>query len=428
MTLRSTPPEALTRLPSGPAPATPLAAHVLTVLIAVTAAAPFRLSGPVIFALSASALFYVLLSGRITLPHWTIVAFVAWCAVTVSWSVVPGQSINGLLILALSSTALWGLVRQLDRQAVYRALARAAKLLLVGSLLVYLVLPVAGREQGTDHYGALRGLFIQRNNAAFVIAAALLLFLYLAVSPSTSGRRRSAAWAVFALAMLLATESSTGLAVGVVSCALLLFLMRFHRWKRSVRQVLAVLLLGVTAIAVIGTLRDLAWVSRLLGRDDTLTGRTFIWSLLEPYLEAEPWTGYGWAALWTPDSVMTRAMWGIANFEFPHAHNAYLDALAQVGAIGLAMLLLVCLTILVRAGRRIVSGAGDVWAIWPFTVTFFLLLYGISENSFMSYFGWNVLVIALALLHTSRDADGADPDGARDDTTADRTVAERAPR
>ena len=384
-------------------PVTPLAAHVLTALVAVTAAAPFELSGPVIFALSLLSLFYVLLSGRVTLPHWTIVAFVAWCAVTLSWSVAPAQSVNGLLILAVSSLALWCLVQQLDREAVYRALANALKLLLVGSLVVYVLLPDAGREQTSDHYGALRGLFIQRNNAAFVIAAALLLFVYLAVSPSIR-HRLGWAWALFALAMLVATESSTGLAVGAVGCAVMIFLIRMHRWARSVRQLLAVLLLATTAIAVVGTLQDLAWVSRLLGRDTTLTGRTFIWSLLEPYIQARPWNGYGWAALWTPESVMTRAMWGEANFEFPHAHNAYLEAMAQVGAVGLALVLLVCLTILVVAGRQVVTGTGDVWAVWPVALTFFLLLYGISENSFMSYFGWNLLVIALALTAAARHA------------------------
>jgi O-antigen ligase len=398
------------------APATPLAAHVLTVLVAVTAAAPFRMSGPVIFALSSLSLFYVALSGRVTLPHWTIVAFVGWCAVTVSWSIVPAESINGVLILAVSSLALWCLVHQLDREAVYRALATAVKVLLVGSLLVYILFPVSGREQTADHFGALRGLFIQRNSAAFVLAAGLLLFVYLAASPSFRHRKRWAAWALFALAMLLATESSTGLAVGVVSCAVLLFLVRLRTWARSVRQLFAVLLLSVTAVAVVGTLQDLAWVSRLLGRDTTLTGRTFIWSLLEPYIRAEPWTGYGWAAVWTPESLMARAMWGVARFRFPHAHNAYLDALAQVGAAGLVLLLLVCVTILAVAGRRVVTGTGDVWAVWPFAVTFFLLLYGISENSFMSYFGWDLLVIALALLAAHGATSGDDGHGAEPST------------
>lgn len=403
---RESPAELPVPASAGPAPAAPLAARVLTVLVAVTGAAPFTMSGPVIFALSSAALFYAALSGPVRMPHRTIVAFVLWSAVTVTWSVVPAQSVNGVLILAVSTLALWGLVQQLPREQVYLALAAAVKLLLVGSLLVYLALPAVGREQTADHYGALRGLFVQRNVAAFVLAAGLLLFVYLAMSPSFRPRGRWAAWALFTLVMLLATESSTGLAVGVVSCAALVFLMRLHRWKRSVRQLLAVLLAGVTTVAVAGTLQDLAWVSRLLGRDDTLTGRTFIWSLVRPYIEAEPWTGYGWAALWTPESAMTRAMWSVAKFPFPHAHNAYLDAVAQVGAVGLTLLLLVCSTVVLVAGRRIVSGADGAWPVWPFVVTFFLLLYGISENSFLSYFGWNLLVIALALLVASRPVAG----------------------
>ena len=390
------------------APATPLAAHVLTALMVVTAAAPFSMSGPVIFGLSSLSLFYVLLSSRVRLPHWTILAFVGWCAMTVSWSVAPAESLKGVLNLVVSSLAVWCLVHQLERAAVLRVLANAMKLLLLGSLLVYLALPVSGREQTDDHFGALRGVFSQRNAAAFVITAGLLLFVYLAASPSFGHRKRSAAWALFALVMLLATESSTGLAVGVVSCALLLFLVRLRAWGRSVRQLFAVLLLSVTSVAVVGTLHDLSWVSRLLGRDTTLTGRTFIWGLVKPYIHAEPWKGYGWAAVWAPDSPMAQAMWAVAHFQIAHAHDAYLDALVQTGAVGLVLLLLVCLTVLTIAGRRMATGSGDIWAVWPFAVTFFLLLYGVTEISFMSDFGWDLLVVALGLLVASRGATSGD--------------------
>jgi O-antigen ligase len=260
----------------------------------------------------------------------------------------------------------------------------------------YLLVPGIGREQAAYHHGALTGVFVQRNSAAFVLAVAVLTFIFMAAQPGSRRSVSSVVWTLVAFVTLVATESGTGLAVTVVSgvaMILVLFMRRLRPWIRWSAALVVLVTVGAVALSA---QTGLTFVSDLLGRDETLTGRTVIWGAVEPYVQARPWLGYGWAALWTEASLVTRAMWAVAGFPFPHAHNAYLDTMAQSGIIGLVLVMLVCGSVILRAGARVLSPEGDVWAAWPLVTTVFLLLYGISEQSFTSYFGWLVLVAASA--------------------------------
>jgi exopolysaccharide production protein ExoQ len=383
-----------------PAPRTPLAGAVLTALLVVTAASPsaFFPSGPVVFAVSALALGYALLDGRLRTPHRTLVAFLSWMAVSVLWSETPGESVRGITITVSSALAGWFLTRQLERAQVYRSVATAAKILVVASWLVFLGAPGMGREQGDYHQGALLGVFVQRNAAAFALAVAVLTFAFLTQRGDEHLRRRYMGWSLLSFAALVATESSTGLAVTTVTLAAMLVALRAQRWSTRVKRGLVAT--GLAAAALIGlTLRDdVGSVASLLGRDSTLTGRTVIWDAIWPHLTARPWHGWGWAGLYNEESLVTREMWSDARFVFPHGHNAYLDVLLQTGIVGLVLLGLFCLRT-VRAGmQQLLRGTDDGWAVWPLFVTLSLLLYGVSEQSFASYFGFLLLVMAGALL------------------------------
>jgi len=390
-------------------PKLPLAATVMMVLLAVTAAAPFSGSGPVVFGLALVSFGYALLSGPLARLHWSIVAFLVWCGVTLAWSVTPGQTVRGVLITVASALAVSSLASQLSRAEVYRALAGALKILIVSSWLLYLAVPASGREQEAYHRGALTGVFVQRNAAAFVLAVAVLTFIFMAASPHFRRRRRSAGWAAVALLALVATESGTGLAV-TVSCALLMLGARWiHRWSRIAKQSAVALLAGAAAAVALNASSAVSFITGLLGRDATLTGRTLIWEAVGRYIRERPWTGYGWGALWTQDSLMTRVMWSKAGFRFPHAHNAYLDALVQCGIVGLVLIMLVCASVLLKAGSGVLSGRDGVWPTWPIVVILCLLLYAISEQSYMGYFGWLLVVLASVLVRHEPDTDDGAP-------------------
>lgn len=258
----------------------------------------------------------------------------------------------------------------------------------------------------------MKGVFVQRNTAAFVMAVAVLTFAVLAASATTAGQRRSSScWLLAAFVTLLMTSSGTGLVVTLSSLVLLAGVVAVGRRSSFTRRSVLLTVAAVAATAAASFQQLVPLVTELLGRDSTLTGRTLIWSTIGPYIDQQPWLGYGWSALWTAGVPVTEQMWATARFDFSHAHNSYLDATMHVGYVGMTMLVLVCLATLVRAARLLVSEREAPAARWPLAVTVCLMLYGISEQSFMSYFGLLVIVTALALV-----------DGAH----RDRTVARRA--
>ena len=78
----------------------------------------------------------------------------------------------------------------------------------------------------------------------------------------------------------------------------------------------------------------------LLNRNQDLTGRTEIWSMVMDAILEHPWLGYGYHAFWRGadgPSVDVR----LSGWIPPHAHNGFLDLALDFGIAG--PLLFVCL-------------------------------------------------------------------------------------
>src|ERR1700721_30572 len=69
--------------------------------------------------------------------------------------------------------------------------------------------------------------------------------------------------------------------------------------------------------------------SSVLGRDNTLTGRTEVWAAVLPEMERHALLGYGFGSFWTDARRLL--------YDIPTSHNGYLDILLELGALGLAL-------------------------------------------------------------------------------------------
>jgi exopolysaccharide production protein ExoQ len=371
---------------------------LLALVLGTTAAAPY--SGQVWVTGLASFLGLAqagAAGARVRLPL-TFTLVLTWLGLTVIWSVAPSLTARGLVLTQL-----------VGPRGALHALMLALKAVLVLSWLLYLAVPTIGRTQDVYRPGSFEGVFVQRNVAAFVAVIAFLTFAMAAMA--NEHRRvypRAGAWAGLSLVTLLAAQSGTGLAVLLVSTAVAMTLVAARRCPRPARAGILVTL--VTALCGLGAWLpfNLGQVSVLFGRDETLTGRTVIWGVIRPYVDEQPWIGYGWSALWTNGVSVTQHMWARAGFPFGHAHSSYLDFLVQTGIVGLALVLLLFASV-IRQSLRLALTSSDALASWPAAVAICLLFYGIDEQGFASPFGWLTLITALALLRewTPVDVDPA---------------------
>ena len=400
---------------------------VLFTIITVAAASPFPGSGDLLIALSAAAL----LTGwprKLGLwAHPFLGLFFAWAAVSLWWSDARFLTVRGLAIYGGVSIAVWASTWRLGWWRAARALGLCMKLLLVVSVGMYVLMPARGRTQEIYQAGALEGVFIQRNVAAFFAVAACLTFLIFATSerPRPTGDW-SLAWAALSGIVVVLTRSSTGIAVCLSSGLLAVVFVAGRRLTASMRRLFLFLLISAGTGALWWAAGHVGTLSTLLGRDDTLTGRTIIWEVAVQTIAGAPWTGYGFGALWESGVPVTDTMWAAGGFRFYHAHNTYLDLLLQVGVPGLGLGLLLLAGLFWRSVRHFLVRGGPL-GVWGLSITSFLALYALTEQAFLSHFGWTLLVLALAMTAATRDVGDAGAEPVAPSAPLDRRPAERHP-
>jgi O-antigen ligase len=121
-----------------------------------------------------------------------------------------------------------------------------------------------------------------------------------------------------------------------------------------------------------------ARIFEALGRDAGLTNRTFIWQVLLD-INTEPWLiGAGFMSFWSGDRVV--AFVRAVGAEVNQAHNGYLEQFLNLGAIGVAFMILLFLSSLWRVRRC----DPDEWqfAILRLALLLSAILYNYTEASF----------------------------------------------
>jgi exopolysaccharide production protein ExoQ len=138
------------------------------------------------------------------------------------------------------------------------------------------------------------------------------------------------------------------------------------------------------------------WVATSVGRDPTLTGRTFIWQTLLNYA-ANPWLGAGYETFWMGSRL--QQIWPLTG-AINHAHNGYLNVYLNLGIVGLASLtvfLLVCYRRVCQQFRN--NNPLGILGVSAWTV---LLFYNVTEAAFPTGPLW-LLVITAAVIVPQRE-------------------------
>jgi O-antigen ligase len=186
--------------------------------------------------------------------------------------------------------------------------------------------------------GDWRGTFGHKNVAAPVMAMLILIGIYLMerralvvglAIVSLSGVFLLMTGGKSATALLALTFMLSGLVVAVKNLVL--------------RGCLSLLpLLGLNLLTIGSVFSDrFSNIVKLLPLDATFTGRTDIWEFAISALGLHPWLGYGFAAFWGTDSLLSLVQddqieWAISA---AHSHNGYLDNTLTLGIPGLVLII-----------------------------------------------------------------------------------------
>lgn len=285
------------------------------------------------------------------------------------------------------------------RQALASLLRRSAYVLIPYSLLLIKYYPALGRQYG--RWSGLEmwtGVTDQKNQLGrlcMITAFFLLWALYQHWRERPHVGDRYEVWAdvsvVFlALYLLVGSNSSTSLATLIVGIATYLGLEWLRKMKLKLPQTallaLVIFLIGFGASTPFLGGSNIATLSSELGRDETLTGRTDVWTEVLPARQQQPLLGYGFGSFWTAARR--------ARYEIPTAHNGYLDILLELGEVGLAFYTVWLLSCARQLHRGLAQDYG--WANLAICFLLMSLVYNVTESALNSLTEYITAVVVLA--------------------------------
>jgi O-antigen ligase len=192
-----------------------------------------------------------------------------------------------------------------------------------------------------------------------------------------------------ALYLMIGTPSGAYSATSVAVLAVVIGAMvMLFKFKRSARGLASLLCAGAVAgwLAMTFAQSFLAETSMLLGRDETLTGRTDIWAMALSDASAHPILGSGFGGYFNTDNDFT-ATFGNTG------HNGILDTYVETGVLG--VLILVGFLCWGFAAIRKAIGECFQFGVLALTVLLMNLLSNFTESLFLksSSYLWTMLLL-----------------------------------
>jgi O-antigen ligase len=270
--------------------------------------------------------------------HWLVlcaVLFVAWNFLSLLWTVDAMQSIRKLAILGLMLAGVLGLAARFELEDLIWVAILSITAFIVAGLLAELAYGTFRpwrrdyRFAGTCHPND-QGL----QCALLVILAGFAEFA-----------ERNRPWVrrglmALGLAGLAMSKSRTTLVAFVAAAAIALLLRSrgLQRWAAAAACVAVLCLGGILSsflsAATVSETADIAAMGRKQHLS-SLTGRLPLWQELWKAADDRLVMGHGMGAFWNEKNVLKYSR--MLGWHIPHAHNAYLDLILQIGLVGLAL-------------------------------------------------------------------------------------------
>lgn len=132
---------------------------------------------------------------------------------------------------------------------------------------------------------------------------------------------------------------------------------------------------------------------RELGRDDTLTGRTDLWSDVL-HLQTSPFLGTGYGGFWLGERV--EKLWKMYLWHPNQAHNGYLQTYLDLGLVGLMLLSLAAITAYLKIVKN--DSVENDYGRFRLAILLVVLVYNFTEAAFNGpYLMW--FMFLLVVLH-----------------------------
>jgi O-antigen ligase len=331
---------------------------------------------------------------KLLLNNMWIVLYLLYCLSSMTWSDEPTILMKRWVKdLGIPIMALVILTERRPYEAVGVVLRRLAFLMLPLSVLFIKYYPELGRNYKSDGTPMFTGVGHQKNDLGLMcLMAGIYVFWELLQrrdstrSPFVQQHRIIAVVVIGMLFWLLRMSDSQTSFVCLVAAVMLLLLGRIARPA----TIFGVLLCATVALPLAEMLNLKELALSFLGRDPSLTNRTFIWKTLGSFA-VDPFVGAGFMSFWSKARIEdVERLFGPG---LNQAHNGYLEQYLNLGYIGVAFIAVIVLSSLLRVRKHL---NGDRAAgMLRLCLILIALLYNYTEASFYGINNmWLLLLLA----------------------------------
>ncbi|SET72049.1 O-antigen ligase family protein [Oceanicella actignis] len=325
---------------------------------------------------------------RVLLAQPVLLFAAAWFAASCLWS--PSPLKGGVALVQYAIILVFGgaAAMRLGPLGLLGSIRLMGLVVVAASAVMAVVAPLYAFGQHVNT-GALRGIYIEKNHLAQVLSYAFVAALFEAAAAPREGRARLWLGVGAIAAALVAARSSVALGQLLLGGALALSVvglagLRYGGWAVGAAALAGLAALGATLPATLAA----------LGEDMTLNGRTELWALLWPHVEARPLIGHGFFGFWSrPEAASIPDVLG---WNARGAHNGWITALLTTGVIG-AGLWALHWSFIVAAALRTLRPGGDAALAGCGALAIAHLVWSMFEANQLTQMNWQGLIAGAAM-------------------------------
>lgn len=340
-------------------------------------------------------------SMRLAARFWPLLLFPVLAMLSSIWSEAPHVTLRAAVQLFISFLLTILICGFLSSRAILRMILIGSALLCISAIpnlqrALLLGVPLTSSALGS------------KNQVGF--AAYILFAVACAVAIDPGQRRvfRVSSIGLIVLALLFGHLSKSG--GGVVSVLLTALLFPIFVLLSSLRPQgrTLVTFIGLILSAVAMLFREningfiATFRTDVLEKNDTLTGRTYLWDAADRIYQAKPILGHGYASFWRHGNLDAEALWrwgGIANRSGFNFHNMFLETKIDLGLVGLVFLVATCIGILAAAVWRQLRWPNKPFAFFV-TAVCVLFFRATVENGLIAQFSLSTLILLATAVHS----------------------------
>ena len=332
-----------------------------------------------------------------------ITLLAAFIALSVLWSDLPSLTLKRSILFTLCLITVYTLVYGSTRPTtrMLKIIVNSTATIALLSLLIYLVFPKTYSVNPAR--AGLAGIAVHPNTLAPFLSIGLLLSLGVQTHTARQVIRLRASQALLSIALLLTFSMTTWLTT-LLGGALYLFFAS-SQYRKGALQL--IVLSAITLVSLIGVANIKSEVFEITGRDESLSGRDELWSIVINEGQENPTFGKGFGAFWTEGKGREL----VQTWNPRQSHNAYLDVWLDLGLLGFMGILFCFPFALLRRWHQIKDEANTqqrrTTAALYSTAISYMIIYAFAQSFFLRFDSFPFLIIAwITLLVANKGSNG----------------------